>query len=528
MGKILFIFISLFLLSSCLYEDKGNYDYNRLPDLEIWGVEENYGDRLLYTEYLKIVPEIKFSDEKDEAYSYAWYKKGKDKELVLISETKDLNYLPEDFGRNDFRFVVVHKETGLKAWVDTYCNVYSKTERGFYVLKQTVDGRTDMDAYLREPDGSYTKMEDVITLAVGAPLDGDPKSLDYNKYRWDNRDENSLEVKNALFPTTSEDVAVIDLVSLKHLVSYEDLFVEAMPIKGERKIKGMFSSGSSSMLIYEGNDGKNKVRTRTAHEHSTFGFEYEDYNPFPCPLGTEEGGNKLMLFDQESGRFLTTSGEVSKYTVLSKTINSTFGKYPMEGRDCDIVFLAQSDGQCGYLASKGIGYVLMKKRHHPDSLLLGQFSPKMFSSLTSYSAMQQVNTLLASKVALSRADFYTMHQDGGVMYFSIGNSINKYYINSKKEMVDVMRVPGGEITWMKYLRNDYVEAPLRFSCLIIATYDKATDSYKLLLYDIDSSDNPVVTPRTVLEGKGRVHSAKYVVPVNLEGSRTFFKNYYYY
>ena len=125
MGKILFIFISLFLLSSCLYEDKGNYDYNRLPDLEIWGVEENYGDRLLYTEYLKIVPEIKFSDEKDEAYSYAWYKKGKDKELVLISETKDLNYLPEDFGRNDFRFVVVHKETGLKAWVDTYCNVYS-------------------------------------------------------------------------------------------------------------------------------------------------------------------------------------------------------------------------------------------------------------------------------------------------------------------------------------------------------------------------------------------------------------------
>ena len=103
MGKILFIFISLFLLSSCLYEDKGNYDYNRLPDLEIWGVEENYGDRLLYTEYLKIVPEIKFSDEKDEAYSYAWYKKGKDKELVLISETKDLNYLPEDFGRNDFR-----------------------------------------------------------------------------------------------------------------------------------------------------------------------------------------------------------------------------------------------------------------------------------------------------------------------------------------------------------------------------------------------------------------------------------------
>lgn len=44
MGKILFIFISLFLLSSCLYEDKGNYDYNRLPDLEIWGVEENYGD----------------------------------------------------------------------------------------------------------------------------------------------------------------------------------------------------------------------------------------------------------------------------------------------------------------------------------------------------------------------------------------------------------------------------------------------------------------------------------------------------
>ena len=527
MNRILYIFVCLFCLNSCLYEDKGNYDYHRLPDLEISGIEEKYGDRLLFTEYLEIAPTVKFIDEEDEAYSFAWYERVNN-EQKLISETKNLKYLPDNIGRHDFRFVVIHKETGLKAWVDTYCNVYSKTERGFYVLKQNADGSTDMDAFLREQDGSYTKMENIITLSTGAPLTGDPKSLDYNKFRWDNQEEGTLEVKNALFPTTSEDIAVIDLVSLNQLASYEDLFLETMPSKENRKIKGLYSNSSSSVLIYEGEDGKSKVRTRTAHEHSTFGFVYEGYDPHPYALGTEDGGVNLMLYDRESGDFLKASGERSKYEVLSKKVDGTFGKYPMAAPDCDIMFMGQSDGKLGLLQGKTIGYLLMKKRHAPDSILLALFKPKMLSTMTSYSAMQQIDTLSAKKVALARADFYTMHQDGGVMYFSIGNSINKYYINSKKEGIDILRVPDGEITWMKFLRNDYVDTPLRFNSLLIATYDKAADTYKLSLYNIDSNDNPQPTPHTVLEGKGRLHSAKYVIPVNLEGNNTFFKNYYYY
>lgn len=528
MGKYCLCFLFVLMLNSCLYEDKGNYDYNRLPDIEISGVEENYGNCLLLAEYVKINPTVKFLDEDDEAYSYAWYRKGYGGELTLISETKNLNYLPEDVGRNTFRFMVIHKETGLKAWVDTYCEVYSKTERGFYILKQLADGNTDMDAFLREQDGSYSRMENIITLLLGSPLEGDPKSLDYNKYRWDNVEQNTLEVKNALFPTTSEDVAVIELTGLKYLASYENLFVEAMPPKGERKIEGIYSNSSTSMIIYEGVDGKNRVRTRSAHEHATFGMEYEGYDPLAKPMGFASAGSNLMLFDRETGNFMLASGVSSKYKVLSKTVDGTFGKYPMAGVDCDVVYMGQSDGKIGMLQGNGIGYVLMRKHEHPDTLLLGMFNPKMFTTLINYSAMQQMDTLLASKVALAQADLYTMHQDGEVMYFNIGNSINKYYIKSKKEVIDVLRVPNGEITWMKYLRNDYVDVPLRFNSLMIATYDKVTDMYKLSLYNIDSNDNPQPLPHTVLEGKGRLHSAKYVVPINVNASNTFFKNYYYY
>lgn len=64
MNRILYIFVCLFGLNSCLYEDKGNYDYHRLPDLEISGIEERYGDRLLFTEYLEIEPTVKFIDER--------------------------------------------------------------------------------------------------------------------------------------------------------------------------------------------------------------------------------------------------------------------------------------------------------------------------------------------------------------------------------------------------------------------------------------------------------------------------------
>lgn len=528
MKKILLIGIIGLLLQSCLYEDKGNYDYDYLPEFVINGVDEDYGEKLLAQDSLVICPEIVFTGESEDVYEYAWYKKV-NKELKLLGEHKVLKYLPDDVGVHNFRFLVKHKPTGLTCWADTRCNVYSETERGFYILKQTKEGNTELDAFWHKADGRYVSFENVLTnfTKIGA-LEGHPLCLDYNKFRYDNQERDTLEVRNALFVVTPKDIAVLDLVSLQSLCSYEDLFNEVMPEKDQRKIQGLYSLESTTVLIYEGEDGKHRVRTRQADKHTTFGFEFEGGDPHMFPMGCKSVVSSFIFYNREKGDFLLVNGSSSRYKVVNQTIDDKyhlFGKLPMMAVDCDLLFGGQSDGQVGFSDRENIGYALFQKRNATDSLLFYWFAPKE-AIFSVYTPLYKIDTLSAKNLAMAKATYRTIHQDGGIMYFASGNTVSRYDLRDKKEKYGVLTV-SGEITWMKYLRNDYTDKPLRFSSLLIATYDAATDSYTLGLYGIDSSGNPLPTPEVELKGSGRVKTAKYVVPVNLAGKQ-FFPNYYYY
>lgn len=520
---ILLSLIYFTTLTSCLYEDKGNYEYNRLPGLVIEGIETSYGTKLTLVDSIVITPTVRFNGEGDEAYEYTWYQQIL-KKPYFISNDKDLRLFPTEVGVLYYRFEVKHKKTGLSEFFDTNVTYTSTTERGFYILKQTIDGNTEMDAMFRDGKGGYTKQENIITFSAGAPLQGLPVALDYNKYRWNDKENAQLVIKNTLFPASEEDIVAINTADLNTIATYDDLFIEQMPAKGQRKIKGLSSASNLTTIVYQGADGKNKVRNKKSKDHSTFGFELIRKNDPNIDVDAKFmamglGLDGQVVYDRNTGTFRgvrnmsPTFVDYAIKTDPSNPLASLGGKYDLGPHDYDLIYFGQSNRKVGIVNSPYSAQILLKQRVNPDTLILCGMNLNMFSNIgNDVSAMFTMDTLLSKNTLLPQASHYSMHSDGAVLYFVTGeNQINQYFLDDKKEIHDVFTA-SGEISWMKYIDCNYTDASEKFKSLAIATYDRSSDTYTLGLYNIGNSYVPESTPHTQFTGKGRLHSAKYVIP----------------
>ena len=65
------IYVSLFSLGAmACAEDKGNYDYHELAELEISGVEDNLS--VLTYEHLRLNPDLGVAARPEDQYEYEW------------------------------------------------------------------------------------------------------------------------------------------------------------------------------------------------------------------------------------------------------------------------------------------------------------------------------------------------------------------------------------------------------------------------------------------------------------------------
>ena len=111
----------------------------------------------------------------EEQLSYAWYlysnenSEGRYKNY-LIASGKEPDYevnLPS--GTYTLVFEVTNTETGYAKIVESTIRTSTSFSRGFYILKETNEGNTDLD--MLNDDGL---LEDLITNISGSPLQGKP------------------------------------------------------------------------------------------------------------------------------------------------------------------------------------------------------------------------------------------------------------------------------------------------------------------------------------------------------------------
>lgn len=163
------------MVASC-YDDKGNYDYDNLNDIEI-GVTPATSSFVM-GDTINIKPELKFkAGQPTDELSYEWTY-----DSHVISKDKDLNWIVDTVAVNkDLRLAIKDQNTGVTYFGSSAISITSPyTSEGWLILSEKED-KTSQLTYMRkstDEDGNlkcivtrnlYGKSNDQTALG-GAPL----------------------------------------------------------------------------------------------------------------------------------------------------------------------------------------------------------------------------------------------------------------------------------------------------------------------------------------------------------------------
>ena len=173
-------------VGSCA-DDKGNYDYQVINELDITGIETGTAYRkITHVDTLKISPEVKNLAGTEGDYTYEWKfipsnadkDKGADSVNYVVATTKDLN-LPVTLKAGSYTcfYKVEDKDTEICWSQKFYLQVTSLTSEGWMVLCEQ-DGRSRMDMIV-----NVDASTDIISRDIWSESDlvtGKPVKMMYN------------------------------------------------------------------------------------------------------------------------------------------------------------------------------------------------------------------------------------------------------------------------------------------------------------------------------------------------------------
>ena len=184
-----FLLVALLAMAatSCLYEDKGNYDYHAINDITIGGIASGQEYPVVsFVDTLRIKPQITCAQSTDEStLEYQWsvlITEGEQYERVIGKE-KNLEW-PADLkaGKYTGLFKVYDKISGL-SWIQSFKIVATTVPKGiwFYAGRKIAPGWTLFirsiktvnwweEIFLTEAVWWVNRSDSIIPVGCGAPL----------------------------------------------------------------------------------------------------------------------------------------------------------------------------------------------------------------------------------------------------------------------------------------------------------------------------------------------------------------------
>ena len=187
--KILLTVMSLLAITSC-YEDKGNYDYREMNDIEISVETESsfyaLGDKVISK------PELVFTLGKENSdLSYEWTFDGH-----VIGDTKDLEWIADTIASTkELRLAVFDNNTGVTYFGSTYISVSSSYASNGWVVLSEKEGNSTLSFLREQTEEGILKpvvTRDIYSMINGVPMGTQPVSM-YPHWteRWDGEDKTS-------------------------------------------------------------------------------------------------------------------------------------------------------------------------------------------------------------------------------------------------------------------------------------------------------------------------------------------------
>ncbi|MBO5602435.1 MAG: hypothetical protein J5957_07535 [Prevotella sp.] len=499
-AQILLIMFAPLLVVSCI-EDDSVYGEDTMS-IEISDVETMYNVMSFSGETLNINPTVTSSfPESDMEYEWSYFDYSKSTGTVnsdtlqatVICNDKNLSYesrLPDgDYG---FFFKARSKSTGYTKAVLTRVYAASALSKGFYVLKETEEGNSDVDLYNAD---EKLLLENVFSTYMGKTIKGKPLHMDIvgNQSYLD-----SLEAvpaaSNLMCITTQEgDVKWVRIRDCKIVKSFEDCHYE--PIEGEIPYRTV---RINQLAYYVTSNG-----VYTANINSGTGtFGEAVYNSYGSTHLTSTRFNQLIYWNPQTRSLGMIDGNGYSCSFLNRlTDYQQMIKYRPTYQQMDCLFMG--DNMVNWNDQI---IIVMQGLADPSQRVIYFVTTNM--SQASLMAVRELDP----STNIAQAEKYAInYQQATLLYGLHGNKIYSLDLNNNSSVEEELHFEGlpanEQIT---YIANKYIKAGVnQFDYFVVGTQSGST--YKLYFYGMvggKPDGNPVFT----ISGSGKMVNVEYTDP----------------
>lgn len=512
MKYTIYILLSLFVTTfyACL-DDKSTIADHEVEDLHVTGLKSHYSIKSLGS--LNIEPMVYSADPTDE-FRYEWYlfNQKKDNELTpekvkgyLVSEDSVLNYQVHVKSGN-YRLIlkVYSKKTGLMA--QTSATVGVAETNGFFILKETAEGNTDLDLFdITTGNTKGVLYADRLKSLMGASLEGKPRHLDviYDQAFLDpdslaNGREFTVIDNTFCITTEKNDIRFIRYADFLEILPRERMFYKVpdnlVPYRA---------------IHYNGDWYVFMLAAGGVHRVMKGNTIYEDIGSFSDPMIGAAPGSTHLAYSNNSvffywdatshliasfhGAYLIpgeTSSNVENYSLSDIPYEMQFvGHTSTKQVTYDVAFLQEKDRSAAYL------YFLN----------VGEFETTL-DSVAKYDRTS----------LMSRATEVAINSNGSInsapyLYFVADNKFYAHSLVTDKADEDVTLEGIDPNEKIVYLSNQYWkdlnDETRNFDYIIVGT--QQGDVYKVYFYNIIGG-KPSGAPVYRIVGNGKMKQVHYV------------------
>jgi hypothetical protein len=232
MKKILYYILALTVVAGC-YKDESSDRYDPIGAIEINGVEEAY-NLIMLADALEITPEITSTspDDKVDGFEYLWtcynsLEAGSTSAVIdTVAHTKDIAWdITLKPGAYTVMLRVTNPANGYAVYRTTTLNVSTVFSNGFYFLKETAGGDTELDFHKPDGAGGWTTAVDILKAQFGEPITGTPTSLgQLASYPYINKENGQPQSGAVLVPIGGKDLKVLLLEDLSLVYDHNEIF----------------------------------------------------------------------------------------------------------------------------------------------------------------------------------------------------------------------------------------------------------------------------------------------------------------
>ena len=482
--------ISLLLagvLNSC-YEDKGNYSYNWVQDIDLTEVLKDTTVGRGHVLYLEVDlkkqvlgTEGKTEVANPEDYTFEWKVITNDGDVVLSTE-KDLNETIDLASGVSYQvnYTVTEKKMGVSWITDFKLNVVEELKGGFIFMTEDADRKVNIEIYADDTEGNKVHRTGLLSGSGFPYLSGGANSIVYtNVKNWGGK---------RLWVATGEATGWLNMPDFSWEEKNMLRMIMLTPQPVGYTMKSMYYLTDQFMYFFTGEGNVHLLTSRSILSADVTYVNNKKFNAAPYYGGASR--DAAILFDQDRGRFVSYAMKSGGFVTESCYDMNDESALP----NSDLLYMQRVTNE---------GTVAIVK-DEDGKYQRCQFSIEENPTGTFKGHLDQMEELKGNAAMIEGAEYTVIDWMNGFLYFSIGNKLYTY----RKGIDECVEVNVPDVSFDAIVSLNIVTSGDYSSNIFVATYSEANGG-KVYRLTPESTDSRNLTVEEVIDTEGAVKCITY-------------------